>query len=388
MNTIGAFQITSCTLHVPESGSWVLDVDYELPTGTPAVSGKVVCVVGGVPFSGTVDPSSSGTFGTRSRSRVVGALEWTTTLRKQDFQNPENVTSAVVIAATAAELGIAVVVASPKPIGKHWVRIDGPASQVLGRSGWWVSPEGVTTVGPRSPSAPGPEFFLSDYDPLTRVAKAASSAPIMPGMVVTDVRLPGGAQLVREVTQVWSADGASADLWMGEVSSTTTQGPRLAHAIQSLALAAVQPEILTHHVYTVAEQNADGSYVLQAQVQGPVPDALPVVHWAGVPGFSCKVTLGARVLVGFIGREPVVLGFDSTGAISGTWEYLAMKLGGEGAKPTANADVIDAVLSLIGKVNIAITPIPPATSGVPYPGIAEDISTIKATLESMRTRSA
>jgi hypothetical protein len=239
-------------------------------------------------------------------------------------------------------------------------------------------------VGPRPPSVPGLDFFLSDYDPLSRVAKATSSAPIMPGMIVPDVRLPGGALRVREVTQTWSADGASAELWMGEVSATATQGPRLAHAIQSLAVNAIRPEILTHHVYTVVNQTPDGGYLLKSEVQGPVPDATPVVHWPGIPGFSCKVKLGARVLVGFRGREPVVLGFDDSAPITGTWDYLRMNLGGDAAQPVANGGIVDAILELVSKVNAAH-----AGSGTaPYPGLAADIASIKAQLETMKTRAA
>lgn len=377
MNTIGPLLAKSCTLHAPESGSWVLDIDHDLPTGAIAPTGKVACLVGAVPFVGTVDPEFSGTFGTRARCRVVGAAEWRKSLPKRDFQNPAGVLSNVVISATAAELGTPVVVLAPELLGAHWVRIKGPASQVLGRSGWWVDPAGVTTVGPRLPSVPGPDFFMSDYDPLSRIAKVTSSAPIMPGMVVPDVRLPGGALRVREVTQTWNEGGASAELWMGDLSTTTTQGPRLASAIQSLALAAIRPEILTHHVYTVVGQTPDGGYLLQSEVTGPVPDATPVVHWPGVPGVSCTVALGSKVLVGFRGREPVVIGFDGT-------PPTTMSFGGPAAKPIANADIIDDVLALISKVNALHTG--PTTA--PYPGIVTDIAAIKAKLALMRTRSA
>lgn len=384
MNTIGPLLITKCTLHVPESGSWALDVDHDLPTGAPAPAGKVTCLVGGVPFLGTVEPESSGVFGTRARCRVVGAAEWSKALPKRDFQNPGGVLSNVVISATAAELGIPVAVLVPELLGAHFARVAGPASQVLGRSGWWVDPAGVTTVGPRVPSVPGLDFFLSEYDPLARIAKVTSSAPILPGMVVPDIRLPGGALRVREVTQTWDENGASASLWMGDLSSTTTQGPRLASAIQGLAISAIRPEILSHHVYTVVGQTPDGGYLLQSEVQGPVPDATPVVHWPGIPGFSCKLAPSARVLVGFRGREPVVLGFDSGAPTEATWDYLVMKLGGETAKPTANADVIEAVLDLITKVNALHTG--PTTA--PYPGITTDVAAIKTKLAAMKTRSA
>lgn len=382
MNTIGPFLITSCTLHVPESGSWVLDVDHDLPTGAPAPTGKVVCLVGKVPFTGTVDKAASGVFGTRARTRVVGAIEWRQKIRKQDFANPAGVLSSVVISATAAELGIPVVVAVPELMGAHFTRVAGEASQVLGRSGWWVDPIGLTTVGPRLPSAPGLDFFLSEYDPLSRIAKVTSSAPIMPGMIVPDIRLPGAAMRVREVTQTWNENGASASLWMGEVSSTTTQGPRLAHAIQSMAVSAMRPELLRHYAYTVVGQTPDGGYLLQAEVRGPVPDATPVVHWPGVPGFSCKVTPGTKVLVGFRGNEPVVVGFDGTPPLEVKWDYLIAKLGGDLAKPTVNEDILDAVLELVGKVNLAIP------SAVAYPTFAADVLEIKGMLALMKTRSA
>jgi len=381
MNTIGPHLITSCTLHVPESGSWVLEVDHDLPTGAPPPTGKVTCVVGGVPFVGTVDSSSSGVFGTRARCRVVGALEWSRSLPKRHFSNPAGLTSSVVISATAAELGIAATVVAPERIGEHYTRVAGPASQVLGRVGWWVSPEGVTTVGPRPPSVPGPDFHLSEWDPLSRIARAASSAPIMPGTVIADPRLPGGAMRVREVKQTWSEEGASASLWMGETTATETQGPRLAHAIQALAISAIRPELLTLHVYTVVGQTADGGYLLQSEVRGPVPDATPVMHWPGVPGFTCRAKPGSKVLVGFVGRTPVVLGFDGAGPLEATWDFTMLKLGGEDAKPTANADVIDAILELIGKVNTALGP-------SAYPGYAADVAAIKAMLATMKTWSA
>jgi hypothetical protein len=382
VNTIGPFIVTACALHVPESGSWVLDVDHDLPLGAPAPTGKVVCLVGSVPFVGTVDPESSGVFGTRARSRVVGALEWRSSVPKRDFQNPAGVTSTVVISATAAEIGVPVVVLAPEVLDTHFTRVAGLASQVLGRSGWWVSPAGVTTVGPRPPSVPGLDFFLSEYDPLTRMARVTSSAPIMPGMIIPDPRLPGGALRVREVEQTWSEGGASASLWMGDLAAAPARGPRLAHAIQSLATAAIRPELLTHYAYTVVGQSPDGGYLLQAAVSGPVPDATPVVHWPGIPGFSCVVQPGSRVVVGFRGSEPIVLGFDDAPPLSGTWDYTTMKLGGELAKPTANEDVIDGILALIAAVNAAIP------SGVAYPTILDDAAEIKATLAAMRTRSA
>lgn len=385
MNTIGPFLITSCTLHVPESGSWVLDIDHDLPTGAPPPIGKVACLVGKVPFLGTVDSDASGVFGTRARTRVVGALEWRLPVLKRDFQNPAALLSNVVISATAAEVGLPVAVLVPEILGTHFTRIAGPASQVLGRSGWWVSPEGLTTVGPRLPSAPPVlDFFMSDYDPLTRMAQVTSSTPIMPGMIVPDIRLPGGVLRVREVTQTWDESGASASLWMGDVASVTTQGPRLASAIQKLAISAMRPDLLTLHTYTVVGQAPDGGYLLQSDVLGPVPDALPVVHWPGIPGFSSEATPGAKVLVGFRGNDPVVLGFDSTPAIKGTWDYLTMSLGGVLAKPTANADVIDAILDLITAVNAMHTG--PTTA--PYAAILTDIAKIKATLAAMKTRSA
>ncbi|MDB4946237.1 MAG: hypothetical protein JWP97_5771 [Labilithrix sp.] len=354
MNTIGALIITSCTLYVPESGSWVLEVDHDLPTGAPAPKGKVACLVGGVPFFGTVDPASSGVFGTVARCRVVGALEWRSSLPKRDFQNPAGVLSSVVVAATAAELGIAATVVAPESLGAHFTRVAAPASQVLGRSGWWVSPAGITTVGPRPPSAPGLDFFLADYDPLSRTAQVSSLAPIMPGMIVPDPRLPGGALRVREVTQTWNADGASASLWMGETSSAEVQGPRIASAIQALAVAAMRPELLTHHAYTVVGQAPDGGYLLKSEVRGPVPDATPVVHWPGVPGLSLTLTPGVRVLVGFRGREPVVVGFDGSAPLVATWEATLLNLGGEVATGVATQETMTVLLGLLATFVTAV----------------------------------
>lgn len=384
MNSIGALQVTSCRLHVPESGSWTLEVDHDVIDGAPPPTGKVTCMVGGMAFVGTVDGAASGVFALSGRARIVGAIEWRTRLPKRDFSHPGGVTSAVVISATAAELGVPVVVTAPVVLGQHYARVTGPASQVLGLSGWWVDALGVTTVGPRAPSSPTSEFDLADYDPRARVARATSTVPIMPGMVVVDARLPGGSMRVREVTQEWTEDGASATLWMTEASSTDARGPRLASALTSMATAAVRPDLLTLHVYTVVGQAPGGGYLLQSEVSGPVPDATPVVHWPGVPGLSCTLVPGVRVLVGFRGREPVVLGFDSSPPTSVTWEYTTANLGGAGAKPTANADVIDDVLELLSKINGMHTG--PTTA--PYAGIVADVAAIKTKLATMKTRSS
>jgi hypothetical protein len=231
---------------------------------------------------------------------------------------------------------------------------------------------------------PGYDFFLSDYDPLSRIAQATSSLPIMPGTIVPNLGFPTGVMRVREVTQTWGAEGSSASLWMGEVTSITSQGPRLASAIQGLAIAAMRPEILTHYEYRVVGQTPDGGYLLQSEVLGPVPDAVPVVHWPGIPGMACKLTPGSKVLVGFRGREPVVVGFDSTPPLEVTWDYLTLNLGGVLAKPVANADVIDAILDLIASVNAAHT----GSTTAPYAGFAVDRGAIVAQLAKMQTRSA
>lgn len=393
MNTIGAFLITSCTLYVPESGAWVLEVDHDLPTGAAAPTGRVACVVGGTTFVGTVDPGSSGAFGTRARCRVVGALEWRRSLPKRDFQNEGGLLSSVVVAATAAELGIAATVAAPEIIGRHFVRVAGPASQVLGRSGWWVSPAGITTVGPRPASGPGADFFLAEYDPLSRIAQARSSSPIMPGMLVPDTRLTGGAMRVREVTQTWSEDGASASLWMGETSSTDTQGPRLANAIQALAIAAMRPEVLTHHVYDVAGQRPDGKYLLKSEVSGPVPDATPVVHWPGVPGLACRVAPSSQVIVGFRGREPVVLGFDAATPVSVTWSATLMNLGGDAATGVATQASMATLLGQLGAFFGALqaflsSPLIAAFSGGTAAGAAAAAATVVGTLPAPSNFSA
>jgi hypothetical protein len=225
---------------------------------------------------------------------------------------------------------------------------------------------------------------MSEYDPLSRLAQVTSSSPIMPGAVIVDPRLSSGALRVREVTQTWDESGASASLWLGDLATTKTQGPRLANAIQALAISAMCPEILTHYKYTVVGQTPDGGYLLKSEVSGPVPDAVPVVHWPGVPGLSCKLTPGSSVLVGFRGREPVVVGFDDTPPLSVTWDYLTMSLGGALATPTANADIIGAVLDLIKSVNAMHS----GTTTAPYAGIAADIGTIKASLAKLKTRSA
>lgn len=311
---LNQLQATAVRLVTPWTGVWYADVDVALDDTGAVPSGSVSLTVGTSAFLGTVDARASGAFAKTGKVRVLaGGGGWDKPVAPVHVNNPASVLSTMVYAATAAEVGEVVVDVAPKPLGQDYVRAAGPASRVFEGADWYVTPQGITMVGPRTvvPYDPTSVEILS-YDPLTRTAELASDAPIAPGTILLDPLRFTGPLTVRDVEQTWTAGGgARATAWCAD-----SKGSRLATALATLvAVKAGVPYLKTYRYRVVLQDPATEKLTLQiVEPDDGVPNAIPFAMWLGVPGFGAKVLPGSEVLVQFVAgdpTQPVVVAFKS-----------------------------------------------------------------------------
>lgn len=297
---LGATSAISCRLVTPWDGAWFaeLDLDPDLPT---LPSGRQMLRIGTRALVGTVDPRATGIFAGTARARLVaGGGGWDKHVRAQHYHNDAGVTSATVLAATAAEVGESVVEAVPRRLGVDYVRSAGPASRVLADLDWHVDSAGVTLVSPRAPLPVDPTAIeLLTWDAGAQRAELAADDLVLPGMVIVDTRV--GTATVRDVEQTWNADGARAIAFCG--SSTVS---RLAGAMRRMAQEAVGLPHLKAHRCRVVSQGVDGRLVLQlvAGLASEMPPSAQIKVMPGLAGLSAKYKPGTEVVLEFLGGDP------------------------------------------------------------------------------------
>lgn len=311
--TINGSNVVSLSIFHPWQGTWIADVDFD-PAGGAVPTGPVVLTIGdSTTLRGTVDPSRSGAFGEKAAARVIGGGGgWQKPRPARQFHNDAGVVDAYVITTTATEVGESAVVVVPTSLGVDYERAAGPASNVLAGLDWYMTPAGITTVGPRvrTPAVPGDIDILS-WDPELRVAELASDSLILPGTILTDLRF--GTAMVGDVEQTFSADGgARAKAWCLDPSAKG--GSRLAGALGAFVRsAAISAPYLKPYHYRVVLVGPDGRLTLQAVSKAAgIPDSIAIDIWYGVPGVAALITPGAEVSVAFLDgnpAKPVVTGF-------------------------------------------------------------------------------
>lgn len=314
---LNGLTVVSLSIWHPWQGAWIASADFELAPVPVSPAGKVALTVGTTVMAGTVDPNRAGIFGVKGQARVVaGGGGWGKRLAARQYHNDAGVLNSAVITTTAIEAGEAAVVVVPTPLGADYDRAAGPASNVLAGLDWYVTPQGVTTIGPRArtPAVPGSIDILS-WDPENRIAELASDDLIVPGTILTDVRL--GTTMIGDVHQTFSPDGgARAKAWCLDVGVATpsTGGSRTAGALRALIeQAAVRAPYLKPYHYRVVTVGIDGRLSLQAVNRSAgVPDSILIDVWYGVPGVTATITPGSEVVVSFLDgnpAKPVVTGF-------------------------------------------------------------------------------
>ena len=320
--TLAGLRCVSARFVLPYTGVWFadLDVDPELVAAVPP-AGPVPIVIESTPpvtLLGMIDPLGSGSFGATARVRVIGGRGgWQKSVPAQHFPSPG--TTQAVYAATAALVGEACVVAVPSPVPENYVRLAGPASNILrDEASWWVDPTtGTTFVAPRPPLPQDPSLELMVWDAGGQVAEVRSDTLVVPGTIIVDTRIGGAQAMVRDVEQVFDASGSRA-VCMCSSNSVS----RLLVSLQTLIREHCKTGFLKIARYRFVSDVTDATHTaLQAVdrdpltgLAAPYPDLLPLTMWTGVAGIIADLPPSLEVLVGFIDgdpQQPMVLGYST-----------------------------------------------------------------------------
>jgi len=315
--SVNGISVLSVNLKTFWRGAWLAElvVDPDLVAQAPS-SGRVTITIGAptpvATLSGTIDPRYSGSFGSTVRLTVVGgAGAWDQIVPAQHYHNDGGVTSTQVYQGTAAAIGEVVKDLAPAFLGTDFVRSVGPASRVLWDIDWWVDALGVTNIGPRPPAAPDASLELMTWEPLEQRAEVRCDVLVVPGTILTDSRIGASSVTVRDVEQVFDADGARATLWCAAQPVS-----RFAEALKSAVREFGETDYLKAYRYRIVLEGEDGRLQLQAvrpKDDGFPPALLPLVVWPGMAGDSAEHQPASEVLVSFIAgdrTQPVVRGFS------------------------------------------------------------------------------
>jgi hypothetical protein len=336
----------------PARGVWRADVDTD---DTIAPAGPVTITIGAAVLVGTADPRATGRTGALSRVHVAGGGGgWDKPVRPQAYHNDAGVLSTEVYATTAAEVGETVTEIAPARLGADYVRTAGAASTVLDGLEWWVTPLGVTVVGPRPPAPLPPTVDVLSWDPRTRTAELACDELLQPGAVIVDPRFDG-AMVVRDVEQVFSATGGRATAWCAAEGPVAERlpGTRAARALAALAADAAGVARLRVYRYRLITQALDGRCNLQLVAKDSgAPAFLSLVPvWAGIAGATLTLTPGTQVGVEFLDGDrtlPRVVAFDASPSPLAIALAARLMLATEHATTAeATAAVVDALIAAL-----------------------------------------
>jgi hypothetical protein len=300
--SLNGIDATRVRLVTPWSGAWIADVDLAPPLPLPDLPGGVPAVIniGLNVLRGTIDSSATGIFGQRASCRVVGGSGgWSKTVAPLPFHNDAGLLSPVVIEATAAEVLETAVVAIPQVLGFDYIRSAGPASRVLDGLDWHVDLLGITQVAPRIPLPANPlTTEVLNFEPTAQRATVATDDVLSPATLLTDSRF--GLLQVRDVEQIWDANGSRANAFCGP--STV---PRLAGALRTFVKEAAGVVYLKTYRYRVISSDPDNRLILQpVDLTLGLPPTLPIAAWPGVPGVTMIPTPATEVLVAFVNGDP------------------------------------------------------------------------------------
>ncbi len=154
-------RVTELCLTLPLYGRWTADL--VLDTTAAQTSGRVLLSLGELELNGIV--ARAGDLLGVGQLRLMGGKGsgggWGKRLPAKPYQSPGGLRLQGVLVDAARGCGEEVELQEDRTIGFHYIRREGPASQVLklASPGWWVRPDGVTEVGtPPSPT------ITSDFD--------------------------------------------------------------------------------------------------------------------------------------------------------------------------------------------------------------------------------
>ena len=314
--TVNGVRVMRARVVLPWTGVWFAELELDVDiAATMPTSGPAVLVVDATPtgplvtLKGTIDAKGTGTFVSVAKMRVLGgAGSWGSAVPAQHFQSDAGVADSSVEVTTGILAKETVTDPVPSIVGTDYARSAGPASRVLDDLAWWVDPvTGVTFVGVRPPAVPDPSLTILEWDPLEQTGHLTCDTLVLPGTLLVDARIPGSPVTVRDVEQVFSADGSSVQVWCAGAAVA-----RLQVALTTLVRELARTQYLRPFSGRIVGPAPDGSgrYLVQAVSRdgtgaaSPMPDLSPAEVWAGMQGDSAVLKPSAELLVDFADGNP------------------------------------------------------------------------------------
>lgn len=299
--TCNGLTVISAKFTIPWIGVWSADLELDLPNVALQPTGPVAIVIGtNAPIVGVVDPRGSGTFAGRAHVRVVGgAGGWDKPVSAKHFHLPAALTSTMVYAETAGEVGeLPPIDATPVSFRVDFVRSAGAASRVFGDRDWHVDmTTGAAIVSDWLPAVLDTSATIIDFDPITQAATLTADGIVLPGTILADARFGATTYTVRDVEQVYSRNGVSVTAWC-----STNPVSRLQDAFTAAVRQFANTEYLRTYAYRYV-LGANSAMALQAITPG-APDLNPIAQWSGLAGTVATLAPSTVVVIGFIGADP------------------------------------------------------------------------------------
>lgn len=316
MTTIFALaghKITSARINLPAWGRPFADVSID---GEVSLSGQVDLVVADLALKGFV--LSGGPATGRSHFRLVGGKGgWGKTLARKSYANDAGVKLSTILGDAANEAGETLDASSFDPskrVGPAFVRPEAPACRVLEQlapSAWYVGADGVTRLG-RRPSSTLPTH-VTRTTPVDRargeVTLASEAiAAIVPGVVVD------GLEAVDVVHEISAKNGLRSTIY-GRIGGLTSR--RLEAFRKIFDQLDPRRKFRSTWEYRVVTLEGNRVNLQPVLVSTGMPDLQRVPIRPGLAGGKSDLTLGSRVLVGFVNEDPArpfVAGFEDPDA--------------------------------------------------------------------------
>lgn len=371
---IGNALIETIRITVPNVGPWTAEVEF---IEAPALTGRVTIQLGSETLTGTIIPSSDGTFGLKRQSMIVGgAGAWGTVLAPKHYHNDAGVRAQLIAADAARESGetLGAFVPAAERLTVDYVRGESAAAVALqvatGGNPWWVDYAGTTRVGPRPSSATDAAAYeLMAFNPHTRrgVLAIDSIAAVGIGSILSaHLDQP---QTIRELILTVDGEGLRARFWSGATADPHMS--ELAQVLQDIITAQLAKRLFGKYQYRVVQMRADGRVDVQAvrKIAG-LPDQQTIRMFPGAPGLYPELTPGGIVLLEFLEgdpTQPVITGF--IGRDGSGWIPELITIGGAtGPRAARVGDAIEAG-GIGAMITIGVAPGSPAPVllGTAYP---------------------
>jgi hypothetical protein len=356
--TLNGVTVTRGRLAIPAWGVWYAEVTLD---DAATLEGRAELVIADLTMVGTI--LSGGPVEGAARYRVVGGNGgWARELEPRSYANDAGVKASTVLTDAALlateHLDPATIPPALLKLGPAWVRPRARAGRVLEQlapRNWYVGADGITRIGQRPTVTLDTPAARIDPDPSLEVVTLASEtlAELVPGAVVD------GLEAV-DVEHTISAEyGLRSTLWGKRDGGSSRRLSALAKLIEEL-----QPDRRFRGLseYRVVTQDGERLNLQPVRVSVGMPDLSRVPVRPGIAGARAEVTLGSRVVVGFLDASParpVVLGFeapDGEGHVGPTVALDAdsVELGAAVAEVIRNGEL----LTITGQLTVPIPLLP------------------------------